>query len=71
MPAPNRRAITLSRSSPVSRLVMTARETTPAERTSPSVCFVAVPPSLPVLFKEVGNGHDPGVVIRQLVLLIG
>jgi len=66
------RAMMLSRSKPVMRLEKTARETTPAERTTFSAGVrgrSAV--SLPVLFKEVGNRHDPCVVVVQLVFLIG
>src|SRR5580704_5876610 len=71
-PAPNRRAITVSRSSPVTRLISTASETTPAERTSRSVRFESeFVSSLSVLFKEVGNGHDPGVIVGYLVFLVG
>src|ERR1700719_164297 len=67
----------LSRSRPVTRLISTASDTTPAERTTLSDWpLVAAPAgvkpatSLPVLFKEVGDRHDPGVVIRYFVFLV-
>src|SRR5713101_7418627 len=67
----------LSRSKPVIRLMSTATDTTPAERTTLSLWpLVAAPAgvrpatSLPVLFKEVGDRHDPGVVIRDFVFLV-
>src|SRR5713101_915038 len=69
--------MTLSRNRPVTRLMSTASDTTPAERTTLSLWpLVAAPAgvrpatSLPVLFKEVGDRHDPGVVIRDFVFLI-
>src|SRR5579863_10257160 len=80
-PAPNRRAITLSRSRPVTRLIRTAMETTPAERTTLSLWpgaaaglgSVTLPAtvSLSVLFEKVGNRHDPGVIVRHFILLVG
>src|SRR5689334_8888304 len=76
MPAPNSFAITDSRSRPVTRLMNTATETTPAERTTLSdavggLASTRPASSLAVLFKEVGNRHDAGVVVRQLVFFIG
>jgi hypothetical protein len=54
----------------------TATETTPADRTTLSdgeggAAVTRGVSSLPVLFKEVGNRHDPGVVVRHFVLLVG
>src|SRR6476619_5758323 len=67
----------LSRSKPVTRLISTAKDTTPAERTTLSDWpLVAAPAgvsratSLPVLFKEVGDRHDSGVVVRDFILLV-
>src|SRR5271168_3558687 len=64
--------MTLSRTSPVMRLIRTAMETTPAERTTLSCRPAASCASLrlAVLFKEVGNRHDPRIVVRQFVLFI-
>ena len=60
---------------PETRLAATARETTPAERTTLSACGRRVPgllgACLTVFFKEMGNRHDPRVIIRQLVFFIG
>src|SRR5579885_3081270 len=92
-PAPNRRAMMLSRSRPVIRLVKTESETTPAERTSRSACALELArdngsprespscsedgagsgrvTSLPVLFKEVGNRHDPRIVVFEFVFFVG
>src|ERR1035438_8944689 len=59
------------------RLMKTARETTPAERTKrsvwpPEAASASAASSLPaVLFKEVGNGRDPRVVIRDLEFFVG
>src|SRR6476646_7890515 len=71
--------MTLSRSRPVTRLIRTATETTPAERTTLSLwaigagSAVTLPAtaSLPVLFEKVGNRHDPGVIVRHFILLVG
>ncbi len=70
----------LSRRSPVTRLIRTATDTTPADRTTLSLCptedgggtaTLPATASLPVLFEKVGNGHDPGVVVRHFVFFIG
>src|ERR1700674_2077803 len=68
----------LSRTKPVIRLMSTATDTTPAERTTLSVWpLVAAPAgvtpatSLPVLFKEVGDRHDSGVIVRDFIFLVG
>jgi hypothetical protein len=57
------------------RLMNTATDTTPADLTTLSdgegVAVTRGVSSLAVLFKEVGNCHDPGVVVRQFVLLVG
>src|SRR5579871_5752441 len=77
--------MTLSRSRPVTRLIRTAIETTPAERTTLSLCAMCEPGaaggwgsvtlpatvSLSVLFEKVGNRHDPGVIVRHFILLVG
>src|SRR5579885_3160886 len=71
-PAPNRRLITLSRMSPVTRLIAMAIETTPAERTTLSEAGEAGPTtSLSVFFEKLGNRHDPRVVILDFVLFVG
>ncbi len=57
--------MTLSRTKPVTRLIITASETMPAERTTLSDWLTGFGGSVTVLFKEVGNGHDAGVIIRQ------
>src|SRR5438270_2748966 len=77
-PAPNSRLMTLSRTKPVMRLMKTATDTTPAERTTlsdevegPALgapdCWTI---SRSVLFKEVCNRHDPVVEVSDLVFLV-
>src|SRR4029079_18336419 len=70
--------MTLSRSRPVTRLISTASDTIPAERTTlsdwpllaaPTVVTLAT--SLHVLFKEMGNRHNPGVVVRDFIFFVG
>src|SRR5580692_1342425 len=72
--------MTPSRSRPVTRLINTATDTTPAERITLSDgarLSAGTPPgatgvrSLAVLFKEVGNRFDTGVIIRELVFFVG
>ena len=83
----------LSRKRPVIRLVKTESDTTPADRTSRSLCVAELAggtcsasseflggsedsagpgrvTSLPVLFKEVGNRHNPRIIVGNLVFLV-
>src|SRR5262249_59261737 len=62
--APNRRLMTLSRTSPVTRLIAMATDTTPAERTTLSEAGGAGRTTSPsVFFEKLRHRHDPGVIV--------
>src|SRR5580704_9023085 len=82
-PAPNSRAMTISRSSPVMRDMAIATETIPADRTTLSdgaglSILVAKfrltrhrAGLLSQFFEKVRDGHNAGVIIANLVLFVG
>jgi hypothetical protein len=70
--------MTISRTSPVTRLVAIAIEAMPAERTTCSDCdggtslsSVALGILRSVLFHKMGDRHNAQVVVVQAILLVG